>query len=120
MEGTTEIICITCPKGCRAGVSEEGGELRIKGKICKKGKEYVLQEHTCPMRMLTTTVSVDRSRMAKRLPVRTRGPIPRTELFAAMRTLAGIRVQPPLKMGDVIVENIVSGVDVVASDDLPR
>lgn len=114
-----DIICITCPKGCRAKVWREEGAVRITGKICKEGKAYLRQEFIEPMRILTSTVVVDGS-PRKRLPVRTAGPIPKKDLFASMEALARVRVRPPLEMGQVIIPDIArTGVDVIASDDLP-
>jgi CxxC motif-containing protein len=61
---------------------------------------------------------VDRS-LVKRLPVRTREAIPKKKLFMAMNQLSKIRVKPPVKIGDVIISNLLNtGIDIIASDDL--
>jgi CxxC motif-containing protein len=118
MDGLRQIICITCPKGCRAKVWREEGSIRIKGKICRKGRAYVEQEFIEPKRVLTSTVVVQNSH-AKRLPVRTVSAIPKADLFRAMAKLSEVEVTPPIRVGSVIVPNIVgTGVDVIASDDL--
>ena len=118
MRNMQELICITCPKGCVTKVWKEKGDIKIEGKICKKGTEYIRQEYIEPKRILTSTVVVERSEM-KRLPVRTRAAIPRKKLFPAMNQLSEIRVKPPVKIGDVIISNLLNtGVDVIASDDL--
>ena len=118
MSNLQELICITCPKGCVTKVWKEKGDIKIEGKICKKGKDYIKQEYIEPKRMLTSTVVVERSPV-KRLPVRTREAIPKEKLFVAMNRLSEIRVKPPVKIGDVIISNLLNtGVDVIASDDL--
>jgi CxxC motif-containing protein len=118
MSNLQELICITCPKGCVAKVWKEKGDIKIEGKICKNGKAYIKQEYIEPKRMLTSTVVVERSTV-KRLPVRTREAIPKKKLFMAMNQLSEIRVKPPVKIGDVIISNLLNtGIDVVASDDL--
>ena len=118
MSNLQELICITCPKGCVTTVWKENGEIKIEGKICKKGKEYIKQEYIEPKRVLTSTVVVEHSPI-KRLPVRTRQAIPKKKLFAAMNELSKIRIKPPLKMGEVIISNLLNtGVDVIACDDL--
>ena len=118
MASVQELICINCPKGCVTKVWKEKGDIKIEGKVCKKGTEYIKQEYIEPKRMLTSTVVVERS-AAKRLPVRTREAIPKPKLFAAMDQLSHIRVEPPVKIGDVIIPNLLdTGVDVIASDDL--
>jgi CxxC motif-containing protein len=118
MSTVKELICITCPKGCVATAWKEKGAVKIEGKICKKGNAYIRQEYIEPKRVLTSTVVVERSPV-KRLPVRTREAIPKKKLFMAMNQLAEIRVKPPLKMGDVIISNLLNtGTDVIACDDL--
>ncbi len=113
-----KLICITCPKGCEATVWAERGEVRLKGKICKKGKGYLEQEFRAPKRTLTTTVLTQDSRV-KRFPVRTAGPIPKTDLFRAMDCLSSVKVKPPIHVSDVIVRDLLhTGVDVIACDDL--
>ena len=118
MSNLQELICITCPKGCVTKVWKEKGDIKIEGKICKNGKDYIKQEYIEPKRMLTSTVVVERSTV-KRLPVRTREAIPKKKLFMAMNQLLEIRVEPPVKIGDIIISNLLNtGIDVIASDDL--
>jgi CxxC motif-containing protein len=118
MSNVQELICITCPKGCVTKVWKEKGNIKIEGKICKKGKDYIKQEYIEPKRMLTSTVVVERSAV-KRLPVRTRAAIPKRKLFMAMDQLSEIRLKPPVKIGEVIISNLVdTGIDLIASDDL--
>ncbi len=118
MEAIQEIICITCPKGCDAKVWEEEGSIKMKGKICKKGRVYIQQEFLEPKRVLTSTVVVANSR-TKRLPVRTAEAIPKKDLFRAMEQLSKVRVKPPVRVGEVIISNLLdTGVDLIASDDV--
>ena len=118
MSNVQELICITCPKGCVTKVWKENGDIKIEGKICKKGTDYIKQEYIEPKRILTSTVVVERSAV-KRLPVRTREAIPKKKLFVAMDQLSEIRIKPPVKVGDVIISNLLdTGIDVIASDDL--
>ncbi len=119
MEDRREIICITCPKGCRAQVWREGDLIKIGGKICKDGREYVRQEFLEPMRILTSTILVEKGK-AKRLPVRTKSAVPKRLLSQCLAKIKAARAVSPVKAGDVILRNILdTGVDVVASDDLP-
>ena len=118
MSNLQELICITCPKGCVTTVWKEKGDIKIEGNICKKGIDYIKQEYIEPKRILTSTVVVERSEV-KRLPVRTRDAIPKKKLFTAMSQLSEIRVKPPVRIGEVIIANLLNtGVDVIASDDL--
>lgn len=118
MDEIRKIICITCPKGCETRLWKEKGSIKIKGRVCKKGKEYLQQEYLQPKRILTSTVLIKNSR-AKRLPVRTSEAIPRGDLFKAMDQINKIRVSPPIEVGEVIISNLLdTGVDVISSDDL--
>ncbi len=118
MEERKEIICVTCPKGCDAKVWEEAGSIKMKGKICKKGKAHIQQEFLEPKRVLTSTVVVAHSR-TKRLPVRTVEAIPKKDLFRAMEQLSKVSVKPPVHAGEVIISNVLNtGVDLIASSDV--
>ena len=118
MKEAKNLVCITCPKGCEAKACAEEGGVKLKGKICKKGKSYLEQEFREPKRTLTTTV-ISRDSRLKRFPVRTSGHIPKKDLFRAMEALSSVEVRPPVKAGDVIVRDLLqTGVDVIACDDL--
>ena len=118
MDDISEIICITCPKGCNAKVWQEEGSIKIRGKICRKGRAYVEQEFFEPKRVLTTTVVVENSH-AKRLPVRTAESIPKKDMFRAMGQINRTKVSPSIRVGEVIISNLLNtGVDVISSDDL--
>lgn len=117
MSKTHEMICIVCPMGCRLKVTE-GKELVVEGNKCKRGKEYALKELTFPTRVLPTTVSI-RNGMLPRLPVKTNAPIPKDRIFDAMKIINDIEVIAPVKVGDIIIKDILdTGVDVVATRDM--
>lgn len=120
IKNVSEIICIICPLACRVSVmvDHEGDIVELANFRCKKGKEYAVAEYRAPVRVLTTTVMVEKSRHAL-LPVRTNRAIPRKELVVCMDYLARIRVEPPLKPGEVIVKNILNtGSDIIATHEL--
>ncbi len=113
-----EIICILCARGCPARVREEGGEVRVRGELCRNGRAYVRQEFRDPRRVLTTTVRLEGAQ-GGRLPVRTRGPIPKGRLMECMRAIGGLRVRPPVRVGDVLVADLLgTGQDLIASGEL--
>jgi CxxC motif-containing protein len=70
--------------------------------------------------MVTTTVAVQGGRWA-RLPVRTVDPVPKDQVAALCTALRTVTVRAPVRLGDVIVADALgTGVDVVASRDLPE
>lgn len=121
---TVSLTCIVCPLSCALTVTVSGaGEHRrierVVGHTCRRGAEYALAEVTHPLRTLTSTVAIRGARVA-RLPVRTRGEIPRAAIARAMQEIARIAVKAPVKMGQVILPDIAgTGVDLIASCDLP-
>ena len=48
-------VCIECPKGCRLTIDEN---LNVTGNTCIRGKNYAINEVTCPKRIITSTVVV--------------------------------------------------------------
>lgn len=117
-----KIICVGCPLGCRATLkaSEDGEVLEVEGCGCKEGRRYVVEEFHNPVRVLTATVLTEGSRVPL-LPVRTSSPVPKEKLKEAMRVLAKVRAKPPLKAGEVVLEDLLgTGVDLVATRDLPH
>lgn len=110
------VTCVICPQGCNIDVKLEDGEIvDISGNTCKRGLSYAKSEVTCPTRILTTTVSIKNDKM-HRLPVRTAEAIPKELIKKAVYELKDLVVKPPIKMGEVLKENIAgSGVNLIAS-----
>lgn len=120
MQKEQQLICIVCPLGCRVKltIDKEGNIVDVTGSECKKGKEYAENECINPVRVLIGTVSTEGSKH-RTLPVRTNNPIPKGKLLEAYRSLAGVKVKPPIKVGQAIVSNILDmGADVIATDEL--
>lgn len=113
----SSLVCIVCPLGCQLDVTQhdEGGEIQVEGYGCRRGKDYAVEEITNPTRMVTSTVIIKNSSLA-RLPVKTARPIPKKLIFSCMEELNKVEVNAPVKVGDVIVQNLLgSGVDIVAT-----
>ncbi len=117
----TGYLCIGCPLGCRLEVEEDDHHeiVEVRGFSCRRGRDFAISEHTDPRRMVTTTVAVEGGRWA-RLPVRSVDPIPKDLVMELCATLREVVVRAPVHLGDVIVADALgTGVDVVASRDLP-
>ena len=112
-----EYTCIVCPVGCKVVVTidENNNIAKIKGNQCPRGKDYVQQELIDPRRVLATTVRVKNGKLPL-VPVKTDGAIPKRLLIDAMNVLANVEVDAPVRLGDIIVENILdTGVNVIAT-----
>ncbi len=108
-----ELICISCPMGCHLKVDTE--KQTVTGNSCKRGEIYGVNEVTNPVRVVTTTVKIQGGSHAV-LPVKTKSAIPKDLNFKCVEVLNEITVKAPVKMGDIIVKDILgTGVDVIAS-----
>jgi CxxC motif-containing protein len=119
-EETTKLICITCPVGCALDVTHDGETiLNVDSNTCKRGIDYVKQELTDPRRMGITTMRV-KGGLHPLLPVYTSAPIPKPRIFDLLREIRQVEVEAPVKMGQVILSNVVeTDVNVLASRDMP-
>lgn len=118
---TFAYLCIGCPLGCRLEVDTDdaGDILEVRGSSCRKGDRYAVQEHTDPRRSVTTTVAVRGGRW-NRLPVKTNVDIPRDLVREAVRSLGSVRIDAPVRIGDVVVPDLLgTGAYLVATADMP-
>ena len=111
-----ELICIGCPLGCMLTVEMNGEEVvNVTGNTCPRGKTYAEKEVTNPTRIVTSTVKVtggDRPSVA----CKTKSDIPKSKIFDVARALKDVEATAPVKIGDVLVEDIAgTGVQIVAT-----
>ncbi len=113
------LTCIGCPMGCTIEVEldEAGNFVSSKGWSCLIGKRYAQEEVTAPVRTVTALVAVnDRT---EPLSVKTLHPIPKGKIFECLRELKPVRVDAPVHIGDVVMENVYgTGVPVVAAKNI--
>ena len=86
--------------------------LSVSGNTCPRGKLYAENEVICPRRVLTTSVKSDCGKMVS---VKTDAPVKKSELFALMEKVNKITVSAPVKIGQVICENITENINLVAT-----
>ena len=113
---TVNLICIGCPLGCPLTVEMEGNEVKsVAGNTCPRGDAYAREELTNPTRIVTSTVRVAGGRLAM-VSVKTESDIPKSKIFDCVKALQDVEVKAPVKIGDVIVENVAgTGVNVIAT-----
>jgi CxxC motif-containing protein len=110
------LVCIECPIGCEITVGLEGNEIQyIRGNSCPRGKMYAEDEIVCPKRILTSTV---RAKNGKLVPVKTDKPIPKKEMFEAMEKIKQATCDTPIKIGDIVIENISQGVHLISTGNM--
>ncbi len=111
-----ELTCIRCPLGCQISVTLDGGEVTsVTGNTCPRGDAYARKEVRAPTRTVTTTVRVDGAALPV-VSVKTAGDIPKDLVFDCVRALAGVTLEAPVRIGDVVLADVCgAGVDVVAT-----
>ena len=99
--------CIVCPNGCEIEAEYEGTQvLSVTGNLCAKGKTYVTQELVAPRRTIATSVRV----VGGALPlasVRLTNAVPKSRIFDVMREINRHTLTAPVRIGDVLVANIL-------------
>jgi len=114
------IRCIVCPTGCQIQAISKGSEIAFEGYTCERGLEYAQQEYFEPKRILTTTIRVENGFLPL-IPVRADKPILKEKLKDVLNEIAKVVVKAPIKMGDILIENILGlESNVIASRDLPK
>ncbi|MBN1835571.1 MAG: DUF1667 domain-containing protein [Spirochaetales bacterium] len=120
-----EMVCISCPLGCRLTVRWEGEpgsgaeNIRVEGNQCARGEQYAREEILAPRRVVTATVRIRAGRTV-RLPVKTSAPLPRQEIPGLLERIYGWELEPPVALGQKLLEDIAgTGVDLVATRSVP-
>lgn len=112
-----EMVCTACPVGCYIIVKEDKNEesgYKVINADCDRGKAHGIKEVTNPTRLITSTVKIENKDFV--LPVRTAGEIPKAKIFDVIDEINKTKIQAPIKVGDVIIENVLGlEVDIIAS-----
>ena len=113
---TVNLICIGCPLGCPLTVEMEGKEVKnVTGNTCPRGVAYAQKELTNPTRIVTSTVRVAGGKLAM-VSVKTQNDIPKDKIFDCVKALKDVELTAPVKIGDVVLENVAgTGVNVIAT-----
>ncbi|MHC1747133.1 MAG: DUF1667 domain-containing protein [Cellulosilyticaceae bacterium] len=114
-----ELVCIVCPNGCTLKIDDTTSELNVTGAKCKKGVAFAKEELTCPKRSVTSTVATA-FKAFPLLPVKTDGEIPKDKIRSVMQAINTVYVTEPVKLGEVIIENVLNtGVNIVSTITMP-
>ena len=107
------LTCIECPIGCEVEVEMlDGKVISVQGNSCPRGKTYAENEVTCPKRVVTSTVRAGNGEM---IPVKTDKPVRKSEIFTVMEKINKTVCKLPVKIGDVLVENICDDAHLIAT-----
>ncbi len=114
-----KVTCIICPIGCEIEVLSSDDKIeKIEGYQCKKGVKYAREEVVCPVRTLTSTLRVKNGNLPL-VSVKTSPPVPKEKMFDVMDEFAKTEVSAPIKIGDILVKDILGlGSDVLATKNI--
>lgn len=111
-----QMICINCPRGCLLEIDTETKE--VTGNFCPRGKEYAINEITCPKRTLTSTMKVENGDL-EMVSVRSDKPLEKKLLFSAMEVIDSKTIKAPINVGDILIENILNtNVNIIATKEI--
>lgn len=115
---TKNVTCVICPVGCEIEVDVDDGKVvEVRNNKCKRGFDYASAEVIHPERILTTTVKVSGGTVT-RVAVKSEKPIPKELMFDCIKKINTVVMPAPIKMSDVVVENILgTGVNIIACRD---
>jgi len=113
---TERLTCVLCPIGCELEVGRAAGErLDVRGNQCDKGLDFADEEILRPKRNLATSVPLAGT-TSRMVSVRLSGPVPRDMIFPILEAIAGLRPEPPVARGQVLIPNVLgTGVDVIST-----
>ena len=119
MTETRELICINCPLGCGLTVTlKDGDVVKVEGNTCPKGEAYGKEEVTDPTRIVTSTVRVSGGVLPV-VSVKTASDIPKEKIMDCANALKNVKIQAPVSIGDVVVEDVCgTGVSVIATKNI--
>lgn len=115
-----ELICIGCPMGCPLTVDMDGTRIIVTGNTCPRGEDYARKEVLSPTRIVTSSVRVTGGDLAM-ASVKTEHDIPKGKIMEIMREIHQAKVEAPVAIGDVVIENCAgTRVNVVATRNVAR
>ncbi|HOO75517.1 MAG TPA: DUF1667 domain-containing protein [Tepiditoga sp.] len=110
-----KITCLNCPAGCRITVISDGEKIiSFKGNNCPKGEKFVNDEMINPKRYILTSVYVNNGTMPL-VSVKSTDTIPKDKIISLMEEIKKIKINAPVKVGDIIKENIYENINLVAT-----
>lgn len=102
------MTCIICPRGCQLSVTL-GDDPQVTGNACPRGQEYAINEITHPMRTLTTTIRVrNEDGTLGRVSVKSKGEIPKEEIFTLASKIHHTIISAPVAVGDEVLPGVVA------------
>ena len=93
----------------------ENGTVTVTGHTCPKGEEYAINECTNPVRTVTACVRIA-NRESTMVSVKTETPVPKGNMMDVIAMLHQVRLEAPVKIGDVVIGDAFGSRVIVTKD----
>ncbi|MDO4500503.1 MAG: DUF1667 domain-containing protein [Erysipelotrichaceae bacterium] len=114
-----EMICIGCPMGCNLTVTV-AEDIKVSGNTCPNGEKYARNEVTNPVRVVTSSIEVIDGEL-NRVSCKSKEAINKHKIFEVMEVIKKTAVKAPVKIGDVLIENVAgTGVGIVSTKNVNK
>ncbi len=110
------ITCIVCPRGCTMTAEIQGDGITVTGNACARGEKHAVGECTNPVRSLTSIIRVS-NREDTMVSVKSAAPVPKEKMFEIMELIHRTTVEAPVKIGDVLIDDVF-GTQIIATKDI--
>ena len=107
-----QLTCILCPRGCPLIIAED---LTVTGNFCPRGEKYAIEESTNPVRTVTACVRIA-NRENTMVSVKTETPVPKGNMMDVIAMLHKVRLEAPVKIGDVVLADAFGSRVIVTKD----
>jgi CxxC motif-containing protein len=96
----------------------KGGVSNIQGNKCKRGETYIKSEILNPVRVLATIVKLEGGK-TRMCPVRSSSAVPKDMIKEMAKVVSALKIPAPVRVGDVVVKNIMgTRADIVVTRDM--
>ena len=115
---TIQMICMNYTLCCSRTVTQaDDGTITVTGNTCKRGETYGITEMTAPKRVVTSIVKVD-NREDAFVSVKSAAPITKSKMFEAMDIIRAATISAPVKIGDIVIKDILGETDIIATSNI--
>ncbi|MEG1004497.1 MAG: DUF1667 domain-containing protein [Clostridium sp.] len=114
--GSINLVCLACDRYCNLSVDlNKNNVTTITGNSCRNGLSYARKECIVPSITVTTVITVTNG-TSRIVPVKSEIVVPKTLIFDILKELRDLKVNAPIKSGDIIKKNILNtGINIVAT-----
>jgi CxxC motif-containing protein len=113
-----EMTCIVCPNGCSLIYDEETKS--VTGNRCPRGKQYALEEITCPKRTVCSSVKSTVKGYSV-VSVRTDQAVNKALINKVMQEIDKAVISSYLPIGSIVIKNVLgTDANIITTTDMVK